>query len=174
MESHTCALIVHNLQVFHRHGWKGKYPSITPDKKEELEKEIKDHPAQSSRYLNPFEPNKKRPRRENPSSGLTQTYTDILYRGEQKYCPPAEIWFFYPFLLIFAALERSRFPSEGLCHLFFIGTLWEPLGPKNMIFSKFLSPTYIFPFCETMKTRPTNPKPKLRIVLENDGGHSGY
>ena len=36
--------------------------------------------------------------------------------------PPRNFDFFYPFLLIFAALERSCSPSEELCHLFFIET----------------------------------------------------
>ena len=45
--------------------------------------------------------------------------------------PPRNFDFFYPFLLIFAALERSRSPSEELWRLFFIETPWCPLGdPK--------------------------------------------
>ena len=56
----------------------------------------------------------------------------ILIHPWTEVCPrPGKCQFFYPFLLIFAAFERSRSPNEQLCRRFFVGTPWYPPGSKK-------------------------------------------
>ena len=46
----SCALMVHNMEVFHKHGPQGRYPPLTPEKVEAVKKKIIEHKGQSSRY----------------------------------------------------------------------------------------------------------------------------
>ena len=48
-----CALTVHNIDNFHRHGAKGRYQALTCNKIREIEDIIEKHENQSSRYPAP-------------------------------------------------------------------------------------------------------------------------
>ena len=47
-------LIIHNLEVYLRQEWGGKYSPFTPERVRILECKVKEHKAQSSRYSNPL------------------------------------------------------------------------------------------------------------------------